>query len=146
MKKPIFLLFLLMAGFGSFAQKDSGARVVHIIPEPVSVKVGQGYFRLTGSTKIIFTNEQTSDIATMMADMLNTPTGYHQLAKKGNDGSDAILLKINHTPGANLGNEGYSLNVTSKKVIITANQPNGIFYGIQTLKIDAFRMEALENN
>ena len=134
MKKPIFLLFLLMAGFGCFAQKDSGARVVHIIPEPVSVKVVHGYFRLSGSTEIVFTNGQTSEIATMMAKMLNTPTGYHLLAKNGKaEKKNAIILRINNTPDSILGKEGYTLLVSSKNIIIAANQPNGLFYGIQTL-------------
>ncbi|MEO6948990.1 MAG: glycoside hydrolase family 20 zincin-like fold domain-containing protein [Ginsengibacter sp.] len=131
MKKPISLLFLLMASFGCFAQKDSGARVVHIIPEPVSLKVGQGYFRLSGSTKIVFTNEQTSEIATMMTGMLNIPTGYHLLAKTGKEAnSNAIILRINNTPDSILGKEGYTLQVTSKKIIIAANQPHGLFYGM----------------
>ena len=134
MKKPIFLLFLLMASLGCFAQKDSDARAVHIIPQPVSLKVGQGYFRLSGSTKIVFTNERTSKIATMMTGMLNIPTGYHLLAKTGKEAnSNAIILRINNTPDSILGKEGYTLQVTSKKIIIAANQPQGLFYGVQTL-------------
>jgi hexosaminidase len=66
--------------------------------------------------------------------MLDTPTGYHLLAKKDKGGSgNAIILRINNTQDPILGNEGYTLRINSKDIIIAANQPNGIFYGMQTL-------------
>jgi len=47
--------------------------------------------------------------------------------------SAAIRLELNKTPDNELGAEGYHLAVTTKNIVIRANQPAGLFYGIQTL-------------
>ncbi len=41
---------------------------------------------------------------------------------------------------SSLGEAGYKLNITNKKVLITAYKPQGIFWGIQTLH-QFFRMK-----
>jgi len=43
-----------------------------------------------------------------------------------------IRLLLNKTAEPTLGGEGYHLSVTPKGVVINANQPAGLFYGIQT--------------
>jgi hexosaminidase len=45
----------------------------------------------------------------------------------------SIALMINAKTNNVLGGEGYQLSVTSKKITIRANQPAGLFYGLQTL-------------
>lgn len=45
----------------------------------------------------------------------------------------AIRFKLNTTPNATLGDEGYQLVSDVRGVQITANKPVGLFYGIQTL-------------
>ncbi|HEY5393662.1 MAG TPA: family 20 glycosylhydrolase [Hanamia sp.] len=135
MKKTILLLLtaLCICTF-SFAQANNKQNGLHIIPEPVSVTLQEGYFSLKPNTSVIVESSTAQDVATLFTKMLNTPTGFHLLAKAGKaKNKNAIILRINNTPDSILGNEGYTLKVTSKKVIIAANQPNGIFYGIQTL-------------
>src|SRR6185437_11576928 len=127
MKKTMLLLLtgcIYSFGFGQ----------VNIIPEPVSVTVQEGYFQLRSNTSVVVEGSAAWDVAKFFTEMLNTPTGYHLLAKKDKAGNgNAIILRINNTQDPILGNEGYRLRVTSKNVLIAANQPNGIFYGMQTL-------------
>jgi hexosaminidase len=59
-------------------------------------------------------------------------TGY-VLPLAGSGRSNAIELKLDPKL-ERLGKEGYRLSVTNKKIEIRAPQPNGIFYGIQTLR------------
>jgi hypothetical protein len=47
-------------------------------------------------------------------------------------GEKTIQFKI--ISSSNLGKEGYLLKVSDKTVVIVATEPNGLFYGIQTLK------------
>ncbi|MEJ7684680.1 MAG: glycoside hydrolase family 20 zincin-like fold domain-containing protein [Segetibacter sp.] len=44
-----------------------------------------------------------------------------------------VRLVLNTTQNAEIGTEGYQLSVTPKQIIIKANQPAGLFYGVQTL-------------
>jgi hexosaminidase len=134
MKKTTLLLLtvLCISTFG-FAQDNQQQTELHIIPEPVSINLQKGFFSLKSNTSVIVEDSKMLELATLFTKMLNAPTGYHLSAKKGKEVSDAIVLKINKTPDSGLGDEGYTLRVTSKNVIIAANQPNGIFYGIQTL-------------
>ena len=44
-----------------------------------------------------------------------------------------------------LGDEGYTLSVTTKNIIIKANKPAGIFYGVQSL-MQLFPAEILDSS
>ena len=46
----------------------------------------------------------------------------------------AIVLSIYKKPDLSLGDEGYVLKVTPQKILLSANKPQGLFYGIQTLR------------
>jgi len=133
--KKILLFFLSSVFISSscFTQNVPFDNAVHIVPEPVSLKVEQGYFQLNESTTIISTNEQASDVANMMAILLNTPSGYHLTVDKGKTGKfkNVIILKLNIN--TQLGDEGYTLQVSREQILIVANKPNGLFYGMQTL-------------
>jgi len=61
---------------------------------------------------------------------LNKAFGY--TLKENNKGS--IIFKIDKSLEENLGKEGYLLEITEKKIEISASYENGIFYGIQSLK------------
>lgn len=140
MKKIICLLLLGITGSNcviaqSARQTIFSSEKLHIIPEPVSVTVRKGEFKLKPDTRIIATDSKAGEVAAMLAESLNKPTGYqlkiniNNTHRTGND----ILLKINTTSDTTLGNEGYRLLVSKDHVIISANKPNGLFYGMQTL-------------
>jgi len=64
---------------------------------------------------------------------LSVPTGYTVNILHRPTGSATIKLILNKTANPTLGGEGYMLTVNPTSVTISANQPAGIFYGIQTL-------------
>lgn len=136
MKRITFLLFFSFIALGNcFAQNNPGDIAPHIIPEPVSLKPGKGHFQLHRSTRILFQDGQITGVANMFSKMLNACTGYRIAAgKESNEkGSNVIRLQLNKIPNAELGTEGYTLMVTPQKVLVTANEPHGIFNAIQTL-------------
>jgi hexosaminidase len=130
MKLWIALLSLFACGF-SFSQ--SNPAVTAIIPEPVSVKTTSGQFLLP----------QNVVIETAFARQLQQPVNVLQerLSKAAgkkvtvaNAAANAsIKLQLNKTTDNSIGNEGYKLSVTPKVIVIKANKPAGIFYGVQTL-------------
>ena len=135
MRKIFFLILCSFIGISSFAQSNPDDAVVHIVPEPVSVKTVNGHFQLKRDTKIIAANGQIKDIAAVLAHLLDAPTGYHLAVKNGNNvhEKNAIILILNKTPDSQIGEEGYTLQVSPERVVIAANKPQGIFYGMQSL-------------
>lgn len=129
----IFLIFL-SCHLSIRAYSHPVDSTVNIIPEPVSVKVNGGNFILSPATRIIYASSLESSIASMMEKLLNTPAGYHLRLEKrqATEENNAIILKLNSIANNVLGDEGYILNVTNHHVLIRANKPQGLFYGMQS--------------
>lgn len=117
------LLFSLSPIFGQRNQ-------ISIIPQPVEIIRIQGIFRLSGSATIGYDTPENLKNAEMLAATINRATGF---GIKPRQGDGTIQLKINKTADEKPGNEGYTLTVSPGKILITAGQPSGIFYGIQSL-------------
>ena len=64
---------------------------------------------------------------------LGVPTGYTVTVTTQPRTDATIRLVLNKTAETTLGTEGYYLSVTPEAILIRANQPAGLFYGIQTL-------------
>ena len=126
MKKLISLL-LILAFTKAYGQNPE----IHLIPQPVELQQSAGKFTLTKTSTIGFNNQSCGKIAEMLAQKLNTPTGFSIKVQQNNHGT--IQLNLNEEPVAQIGKEGYTLTSTSKGVVIAANATAGLFYGIQTL-------------
>lgn len=120
-----FCLFLAL----SFVQAQNST--MNLIPQPVEVKAGKGMFTLTKAATVGFNNIECRNVAEMLAQKLRTATGYTIQVNKAN--KSAIQLNILPVPDPQLGNEGYFLAGTPKGIVISANKPAGLFYGMQTL-------------
>ena len=108
-----------------------------LIPLPVSVKAATGSFKLKRKSVIYVSGASDELLKTgnYLAEILNSSTGF-QIQVKSTEREPAtgniwLVLK----PGdAQLGEEGYELGISPKRIQLIANQPAGIFYGIQTLR------------
>lgn len=125
--KKYFTLLLLAVMVSAQAQQTA----VNLIPQPAGIRQGNGYYTLTAKTKITFNQAQARDVAEMLAQKLNTATGFGMKPGMGKGGG--IQLLINMEPDTVLGNEGYTLVSSPKGVVLRANKPAGLFYGMQTL-------------
>ena len=125
--KNLLLFVLLMIIVTVHAQN----RALNLIPQPVELQLGKGSFSLSKSTLIGYNKSESREIADMLVKKLNVATGFKLKATPGNKGE--IQLNLNSTPDSQTGNEGYTLVSTSKGILISANQPAGLFYGMQTL-------------
>lgn len=126
MKNLIVVILIALSGLTT-AQTTS----VKIIPQPAEVQTGTGVFLLTPATVISYDKAEGKDVASTLAGKLALPTGYKFKPVQGKTGT--IQLNLNATPDAKLGKEGYILAASTKGVVITANQPAGLYYGVQTL-------------
>lgn len=104
---------------------------VKVIPQPLEVENGVGYFAITSKTKIVFDEANIGNaiyLQKMLESDFNMKLNITSLEAKG------IVLTIDENLNADLGQEGYLLEVGKKGINITASDKAGIFYGIQSLR------------
>jgi hexosaminidase len=109
---------------------------VPFIPKPLSVKCDSGSFALTGSTKLYTTkpNIELQAILKYLTNEINGKTGMNisNDTKDEQDLRTSIHLKIHKDTILN-SPEAYEIKITKDSLQISANKPEGIFRGIQTL-------------
>ncbi len=109
----------------------------NLIPKPVSVIATGSSFDLTDQTDI-FVNGESAEllrIGQFLADKLNPSTGLGIEVKTTSETPSPgnIFITLSDSD-SELGNEGYQLTITDKLVTLAANQPAGLFRGIQTIR------------
>lgn len=125
LKNYAFVLLLLSSKI-LFAQSG-----INIVPKPVSLEVGTGYFNLNDETSIHVENSKKDlkPAAIFLSSYISQISAYSpKIAGKVNN-SIILALKANET----IGDEGYLLKVTPSEIRITANTKAGIIYGLQSL-------------
>lgn len=134
LKQLVSLWIVLLMCLSASAQGKDFSKPLHIIPAPVSATRSQGRFVLSSHTQIVAKGQGASGVASFFSEMLNVSNGYHLREKKGDDHKDnTIFFLVNSTADALIGKEGYRLRVSPHKIVVMANTPHGLFYGIQTL-------------
>jgi hexosaminidase len=120
----LFTTLFLFVISNSFSQ-------LSIIPEPASLIQKPGEYKFNSSISI--SADQNSAAIKKTADWLKeklsvTGLPVSVIGEKGN-----IQLVLNKSANSTIGKEGYTLVSSSDGIIINANEPAGLFYGIQTL-------------
>ena len=130
MKKEIFILALMLIGISVMGQRQE--RNISIIPEPVSILKGEGHFELPDEVVILTpTDKESAYVNRLLKEKLSTAPGKN--VKLTTSAANAnIELVLNKTADKEIGNEGYRLQVTPQKVVLKANKPAGLLYGVQT--------------
>ncbi|HYC86314.1 MAG TPA: glycoside hydrolase family 20 zincin-like fold domain-containing protein, partial [Chryseosolibacter sp.] len=103
-----------------------------IIPEPVQMKRNAGTFIIDRTTVISVSKQpEVARVARYFNEKIKKASGFDLKISEG--GSGNILLALNEKRDPKAGEEGYSLEVTTDRITVNANQAAGLFYGIQTL-------------
>ena len=130
---PVAVALLSVGSTGGAQQVTSASdAVVSIVPQPESVTVGRGAFKLTPTT-VIWTDAASADVARRFAASLTPATGLTIPVRIGAASATGIVL-TRDARRTRLGAEGYELSVTSRRVLIRARERAGIFYGLQTIR------------
>jgi hexosaminidase len=112
----------------SFAQSG-----IAIIPQPASVVVGTGGLMLPRNITIEAPSKPEMKVVIVtLKERLSVPTGK-KVSMTNESATATIRLVLNTGQDAKMGSEGYALSVTTKNIVIKANEPAGLFYGVQTL-------------
>ncbi|RAW01077.1 beta-N-acetylhexosaminidase [Pseudochryseolinea flava] len=102
-----------------------------VIPKPNATTSTGKTFLITESTTIVAASE-LQDVAKYLAQNLQHITGISPTLTT-NVTKGAIVLSL-EGGSADLGSEGYTLQIDEDQLKIVANKPAGIFYGIQTVR------------
>jgi len=132
MKRTLFLIILLVLLHCSTVKNESE---LTIIPQPSTVEIKSGSFQFDPNTKLLFKpkgNEELKSIACWFSELTGVQLGA-QSDVKLNEAKKTIILSINKND-KKLGSEGYLLDIKTDQVKIEANEPAGIFYGLQTIR------------
>lgn len=127
MKQLTLLISFCCAIAASFAQPSK----IAIIPQPVHLQQDAGQFVLP-KTAVIATPAQ-AEIAPVINYLEKRMAATGASFPQRTSTAYTIKLALNKVADTVLGKEGYHLSVTPKHILITANQPGGLFYGVQTL-------------
>jgi hexosaminidase len=102
-----------------------------IIPAPVEYTVGQGAFLFSAQTRLLANSNDEAALEQLINWFGST------LKDRGIEGSkqftNTISFKLLSGTEKMGSDEGYRLTVSPEGILLTANAPSGIFYGMQTL-------------
>ena len=100
-----------------------------ILPIPVSQNITEGVFVMDSSTGIYTEDDEFKPVVDFFKTYVQEGTSKIDLVAL--DFKNVIYFKKDATI---TNEEGYSLEVTSKEIIIAASSPKGAFYAVQTLR------------
>lgn len=117
-------------------KSDKGQKV-NIIPKPLKIKTCKGHFQITPQTKICVESGDSKvlKVGNYLADKINSTIGYNLPVSDISSAKpqpNKILLTTSKAD-KKLGIEGYTLEVKQHHVVLRANEPAGLFYGVQTI-------------
>ena len=129
--------FILMAILSQTGCTPTDLSRENLIPKPVSVNPTGNSFELTKQTVIYIPGEsvELKNVAEYLAEKLKPATGFDLEIKPSGEDIIAGNIYFNFAENeADLGDEGYRLNITDKSINLVANKPAGFFHGIQTIR------------
>ena len=131
MRKSTLLLVLLLICLPMAMVADSR---INLTPLPKSITTGTGTLTLPQSFTIVTGElpDSLSNEAVKFATLFEKVTGYTIDVKKSAD--DALITMSLYNGNEQLGCEGYTLDITTQGINISATCSNGFYYAFQSVK------------
>lgn len=109
------------------------AQSLTLIPQPTAVEYGSGYFVLTPATVIVSDEASGATVAQLVA-YLRPALGFAPGVVSAAGSNRSVITLAQDEGLAELGAEGYRLEVTPENISLTAPTQTGLFYAVQTLR------------
>ncbi len=118
----VVLLFVIISCNSAINRKSA----IQIIPKPNYIEIKKGSFLLNKQTVVKYDSTQFLFAPDFIKEYLKNYTALGSLQE------NIISLEIDKNL-ADIGEEGYHLEITDTKILISALTEKGIFYGLQSL-------------
>lgn len=125
-------IILVITGVMAACFDLSGQPNISIVPRPAELVEHEGFFTIDGNIAVHYNSKNTAleKVAGFLKKHIEDLSGLHL---KNNVKSAHKKISLYLVPDHGLGEEGYILEVQKNAIKISANQPAGIFYAIQSL-------------
>lgn len=128
------VLLILASGCNRPQPQAGAASAPAIVPAPRELTVAAGQFDVSAATPVTFAADSAAaPIAGYFVDLLRQTRGLAlqlQPAAAGSDGSIRFQLTASESRD---GQEGYSLTISPERIVVSAADSRGLFYGAVTL-------------
>ncbi|HZW17887.1 MAG TPA: family 20 glycosylhydrolase [Luteimonas sp.] len=126
------LLLLALLPLAAIAGPRTGAPL-SLIPEPASLAPREGAFELRADTPLVATDPRAAQVARQFADYMQR--GRHVAPRfDGTGAGEAPAVEFRITSMAEGASpEAYSLDVSPQRIVVSAGDAAGLFYGAVTL-------------
>lgn len=130
MKKITLLLLVILIGMPIGILADSR---INLTPVPMQMTVGEGKLILPESFTISTGDLEEGAVAEAVkfSGLFSTISGYEVSLT---DNGDAFMTMRRYNGEEELGDEGYTLDITADGIAITANSASGFYYAFQSIK------------
>src|SRR4051812_12048238 len=107
---------------------------IAVIPAPAKVVMNRGAFDLSAATPVRYAAGSPGEqVASYFVDLMKRTRGVALAASAGATGAEqTISFELQAREGSQV-EEGYSLIVPPKRVLVSSPSPRGLFYGAVTL-------------
>ncbi|MGH8084838.1 MAG: beta-N-acetylhexosaminidase [Lysobacter sp.] len=132
--RQLLLLFALLPIAAIAAPAGAPADApLSLIPEPASLTLREGAFELRADTPLVATDPRAARVARQFADYMQRG---RDVAPRFDDAGagDAPAVEFRVVPtDASASPEAYSLDVSPRRIVVSAGDERGLFYGAVTL-------------
>ena len=134
MKKSTFLLVAMLLAYVCVPFTVLADSTINLTPVPKSMKKGSGSLTLPASFDIYTggVSDEMAAEAAKFATVINKVTGY-AVNTAGTAESSLISMSM-YNGTEDIGNEGYTLDITTEGINITANTAAGFYFAFQSIK------------
>ncbi|GAA3647100.1 beta-N-acetylhexosaminidase [Flavivirga jejuensis] len=130
--KKTTLLFLLLLIFSGVINAQEIQNT--FIPQPESVVLVSGGFKLDKDTQIFIPKKYNADLKPIVASKITNDTGLSLTIKSGRASASSNYIVFEKVKDASIDSEGYILEINTSKITIKATDYAGMFNGFQTLR------------
>ena len=121
-------VYSLVLGLMSCVSSEQ-VREVALVPTPVSVEKGEGYFSFTPSTVIAVSDERQLEVANVFASLFSHSAGFTPKVKRGDKGDIQFVVDTL------MKDEAYDMEIQTENITVKAAGERGFFYALQTLRL-----------